>query len=52
MTLVAISICVGLVGAIAATRLLNSLLYGVGAYDPFTFSAIVVLIAVVAFVAA
>ncbi|MEP7016103.1 MAG: FtsX-like permease family protein [Verrucomicrobiota bacterium] len=52
MGLVAISIGVGLVGAFAATRLMNSLLYGVGAWDPMTFVAIVALISVVAFLAA
>ena len=52
MTLVAISLVVGLVAAFAATRLLNSLLFGVGAWDPITFSAIVLLISVVAFLAA
>jgi len=52
MMLVAISIVIGLVGAFAATRLLSSLLFGVGAWDPFTFTAIVILIAVVAFFAA
>jgi putative ABC transport system permease protein len=52
MSLVAISIGVGLVGAFAATRLLNSLLFGVGAWDPITFSAIVILISLVAFLAA
>ena len=52
MTLVAISVVVGLVAAFAATRLLNSLLFGVGAWDPITFGAIVLLIAGVAFLAA
>jgi predicted permease len=52
MTLVAISLVVGLIGAFAATRLLNSLLYGVGASDPITFIAIVLLVSAVAFVAA
>lgn len=52
MTLVAISIVIGLGGAFAATRLLNSMLFGVGAWDPFTFGAIVVLISLVAFLAA
>jgi len=52
MTLVGISLVVGLAGAFAATRLLNSLLFGVGASDPITFIAIVVLVSVVAFIAA
>jgi putative ABC transport system permease protein len=52
MTLVGISLLVGLAGAFAATRLLNSLLFGVGASDPMTFLAIVLLVSAVAFVAA
>ena len=52
MTLVGISLVVGLAGAFAATRLLSSLLFGVGASDPFTFIAIVLLVSVVAFIAA
>jgi putative ABC transport system permease protein len=52
MTIVAISLVAGIVGAFAATRLLNSLLFGVGASDPGTFIGIVVLVSVVAFIAA
>jgi len=52
MSLVAISVIIGLVGAFAATRLLNSLLFGIGAWDLITFSAIVILISAVAFLAA
>jgi putative ABC transport system permease protein len=52
MTLVGISLIVGLAGAFAATRLLNSLLFGVGAADPVTFVAIVLLVSTVAFIAA
>jgi putative ABC transport system permease protein len=52
MTVVAISIIIGLAGAFAATRLLNSLLFGVTAWDPLTFGAIVILISLVAFLAA
>jgi predicted lysophospholipase L1 biosynthesis ABC-type transport system permease subunit len=52
MTLVAVSVVVGLLGAFAATRLLNSLLFGVGAWDPLTFGSIVLLISAVAFLAA
>lgn len=52
MTIVAISLAIGLVGAFAATRLLKSLLFGVGASDPITFVAIVLLVSIVAFLAA
>ncbi len=52
MTLVGISLVVGLAGAFAATRLLHSLLFGVGASDPVTFVSIVLLVSAVAFVAA
>ena len=52
MALVGISLALGLIGAFGATRLLNSLLYGVGAWDPITFVAIVLLVSVVAFLAA
>jgi predicted permease len=52
MTLVAISLVIGLAGAFAATRLLNSLLFGVGASDPVTFTGIVLLVSAVAFIAA
>ena len=52
MGLVAISVVIGLAGAFVATRLLNSLLFGVGAWDPATFGLIVLLVSVVAFVAA
>ena len=51
MTLVAISIGIGLVGALAGTRLMRSLLFAVGAWDPATFISIATLIAVVAFLA-
>ena len=52
MILVGISLVIGLVGAFAATRLLNSLLFGIGAWDPITFGLIVLLVSVVAFLAA
>jgi len=52
MMLVGISLIVGVAGAFAATRLLNSLLFGVGASDPVTFVSIVLLVSAVAFVAA
>ncbi len=43
MTLVVIGVTLGLAGAFAATRLLNSLLFGVGASDPLTFFATIFL---------
>ena len=51
MTLVAVSIGIGLLGALAGTRLMRSLLFAVGAWDPATFISIATLIAVVAFLA-
>ncbi|MGI8821196.1 MAG: ABC transporter permease [Chthoniobacterales bacterium] len=52
MTLVGISVVFGVAGAFAATRLLSTMLFGVGAADPLTFLGIVVLISLVAFLAA
>jgi putative ABC transport system permease protein len=52
MTIVGISLVAGVLGAFAATRLLNSLLFGIGASDPFTFIAIMLLVSIVAFLAA
>ncbi len=51
MRLVAISIGLGLLGALACTRLMGSLLFAVGAWDPATFVSIAALIAAVAFLA-
>jgi putative ABC transport system permease protein len=51
MTLVAISIGIGLLGALACTRLMRSLLFAVGAWDPATFISIAILIVAVAFLA-
>ncbi|MFL6567882.1 MAG: ABC transporter permease [Chthoniobacterales bacterium] len=52
MGLVAISVIIGVAGAIAATRLLSSLLFGVTASDPTTFGVLVILVSLVAFLAA
>lgn len=51
MTLTAIGVVVGLVGAFFLTQLLQSLLFGVSATDPMTFAAIAVLLAGVAMAA-
>jgi putative ABC transport system permease protein len=51
MTLVLISIAIGLLGALACTRVMSSLLFGVTAWDPITFVSIATLIATVAFFA-
>ena len=45
-------IAVGLVAALAATRVLSSLLYSIGPHDPLTFGLVTVLLVLVAFVAA
>ena len=52
MGLVGISVVIGVAGAIAATRLLNSLLFGVTASDPTTFAVLVIVVSLVAFLAA
>jgi putative ABC transport system permease protein len=44
MRVVAVGIAVGLLGALALTRLMSSLLFGIGAADAFTFSAAAVLL--------
>jgi ABC-type antimicrobial peptide transport system permease subunit len=51
MSLTVIGIVLGLLGAFALTRLLASLLFGVGATDPATFLWIPVLLAAVSFFA-
>jgi putative ABC transport system permease protein len=50
--LVAISLAIGVAVALAATRLLRSMLYEVGIWDPMTFAAIIVLLSLVAVFAA
>lgn len=44
-------ICIGLAGALALTRLMSGLLFGVGSTDPATYAAIVVLLAAVSLIA-
>jgi putative ABC transport system permease protein len=49
--LILIGLVLGLFGAYALTRLISSLLFGVTAKDPFTFTAAAVLLALVALLA-
>jgi putative ABC transport system permease protein len=49
MELAAIGIAAGVIGALVLTRLMASLLFGVTATDAITFSAVVVILAAVAF---
>ena len=51
MILVLIGVAVGLLGALAVTRVMASLLYGVSATDPLTFIGVSLLLAIVALVA-
>jgi len=51
LTLVAIGVGLGLVGSLTLTRVLQSQLFGVSAYDPVTFAGIAALLVVVAAVA-
>lgn len=51
ITLAALGIALGLIGASAATRVLQSLLFGIGMTDPVTFVAIPLLLALVALLA-
>lgn len=49
--LAVVGLALGLAGALATTRLLQSLLYGVTATDPVTFAAVAILVFVVAMLA-
>jgi len=51
MLLVVIGVALGLLGAFALTRVMNSLLYGVTAKDPLTFVVVAAVLAIVALVA-
>src|SRR5437763_373604 len=51
ISLIAIGLTAGLIGAFAASRALNSLLYGVGALDAVALIGALVTLAVVAFIA-
>jgi putative ABC transport system permease protein len=51
MGLVSLGIGIGLTAAFGLTRLLSSLLYGVSAIDPLIYASVVVLLAIIAFLA-
>jgi putative ABC transport system permease protein len=51
MLLTLVGVILGLLGAFALTRVMQSLLFGVTAKDPFTFSVVAGLLIAVAFVA-
>jgi predicted permease len=51
MTLAFAGIALGLLGAFALTRLMASLLFGIGAKDPVTFVSVAAFLALVAFIA-
>ena len=51
MLLTIVGVILGLIGAFALTRVMQSLLFGVTAKDPFTFAVVAALLIAVAFVA-
>jgi putative ABC transport system permease protein len=51
LRLILSGIAVGLVAALAATRVLSSLLYSIGPYDPVTFGLVTLLLVLVAIIA-
>lgn len=51
LTLVAIGIVIGLAGALALSRFLGSLLYGISPTDPLTFAAMVCVLVLISIVA-
>jgi putative ABC transport system permease protein len=51
MTMTLLGVAFGLAGAYAVTRVMKSLLFGVTSTDPFTFSAVALLLCSVAFLA-
>jgi putative ABC transport system permease protein len=51
MVLTLVGVVIGLAAAYALTRLMSSLLYGVGATDPWTFAGVAMLLVSIAFIA-
>ena len=51
MTLVLIGLALGLAGAFAITRVMSSLLFGISATDPLTFTGVALILALIAFLA-
>lgn len=51
MTLALIGVVIGLIGALALTRIMRSLLFGISATDPLSFIAVSLLLSVVALIA-
>jgi putative ABC transport system permease protein len=51
LAMAAIGIGIGLAGALAATRLLGALLFGVGTTDLITYTGVILLLATAAFFA-
>ena len=51
MSLVVVGVALGLIGAVALTRVMSSLLFEITPKDPLTFTAVAVFLALVAFVA-
>jgi predicted permease len=48
MVVIVIGLALGIAGAVASTRLMSSMLYGVSATDPVTFVAVAFLLAIIA----
>jgi len=51
MSLALVGVVIGLLGALALTRIISSLLFDVGTRDPATFVVVAILLAAVAFIA-
>jgi predicted permease len=49
--LAVVGICLGLLGALALSRFLSALLFGIGERDPLTYAAVAVMLAIVALAA-